>query len=127
MEIDGKRWKIESCIRDAKYSVGLVNLHGKRDAFVEQEIYAAMIAFNFTSRIVNEVVIQQPKNGIYAYAVNFKMAVTLCKEFLNDPTMTGEQVMREISRHTIPLRPGRQDERKLRAKGFGWFTYRVAA
>ena len=39
--------------------------------------------------------------------VNFKMAVTLCKEFLNDPTMTGEQVMREISRHTIPLRPGR--------------------
>lgn len=126
-EIYGNRWKIESCIRDAKYSVGLVNLHGKRDAFVEQEIYAAMIAFNFTSRVVNEVVVRQPKNGAYAYAVNFKMAVTLCKEFLNDPTMTGEQVMREISRHTIPLRPGRQDERKLRAKGFGWFTYRVAA
>ena len=126
-EIYRSRWRVESCFRDTKYSVGLVNLHGKRDAFVEQEIYAAMIAFNFTSRIVNEVVIQQPKNGIYAYAVNFKMAVTLCKEFLNDPTMTGEQIMREISRHTIPLRPGRQDERKLRAKGFGWFTYRVAA
>ena len=78
-----------------------------------------MIAFNFTSRVVNEIVIQQPNNGAYAYAVNFKMAVTLCKEFLNDPAMTGEQVMREISRHTIPLRPGRQDERKLRAKGFG--------
>ena len=57
------RWGIESCFRDTKYSVGLVNLHGKRDAFVEQEIYAAMIAFNFTSRVVNEVVIQQPKNG----------------------------------------------------------------
>lgn len=126
-EIYGSRWRVEGCFRDTKYSVGLVNLHGKRDAFVEQEIYAAMIAFNFTSRVVNEVVVHQPKNGIYAYAVNFKMAVTLCKEFLNDPTMTGEQVMREISRHTIPLRPGRQDERKLRAKGFGWFTYRVAA
>lgn len=126
-EIYGIRWRVEGCFRDTKYSVGLVNLHGKRDAFVEQEIYAAMIAFNFTSRVVNEVVVRQPKNGTYAYAVNFKMAVTLCKEFLNDPTMTGEQVMREISRHTIPLRPGRQDERKLRAKGFGWFTYRVAA
>lgn len=126
-EIYGRRWQVEGCFRDTKYSVGLVNLHGKRDAFVEQEIYAAMIAFNFTSRVVNEVVVHQPKNGIYAYAVNFKMAVTLCKEFLNDPTMTGEQVMREISRHAIPLRPGRQDERKLRAKGFGWFTYRVAA
>ena len=126
-EIYHRRWGIESSFRDIKYSVGLVNLHGKRDAFVEQEIYAAMIAFNFTSRVVKEVIIQQPKSGAHAYAVNFKMAVTLCKEFLNDPTVTGERIIREISRHTIPLRPGRQDERKLRAKGFGWFTYRVAA
>ncbi len=35
--------------------------------------------------------------------------------------------MREISRNTIPIRPGRQDERNLRAKGFSWFTYRIAA
>ena len=126
-EIYHRRWGIESSFRDIKYSVGLVNLHGKRDAFVEQEIYAAMIASNFTSRVVKEVIIQQPKSGAHAYAVNFKMAVTLCKEFLNDPTVTGERIIREISRHTIPLRPGRQDERKLRAKGFGWFTYRVGA
>ena len=110
-----------------KYSTGLVNLHGKRDDFVAQEIYAALIAFNFTSRIVKEVVVRQPKDGVYAYTVNFKMEVALCKEFLNDPDMTGGAVMREISRNTIPIRPGRQDERNLRAKGFGWFTYRIAA
>mgnify|MGYP006971252475 FL=1 len=110
-----------------KYSAGLVNLHGKRDDFVEQEIWAALTAFNFTSRIVQEVVVRQPKDGVYTYAVNFKMAVTLCKEFLNDPDMTGKEVMQKISRHTVPIRPGRQDGRNLRAKGFGWFTYRIAA
>ena len=126
-EIYHRRWGIETSFRDLKYSAGLVNLHGKRDDFVEQEIYAALTAFNFTSRIVREVVVQQPTNGLHAYAVNFKMAVTLCKEFLNDPDMTGKEVMQKISRHTVPIRPGRQDGRNLRAKGFGWFTYRIAA
>ncbi len=126
-EIYHRRWGIETSFRDLKYSAGLVNLHGKRDDFVEQEIYAALTAFNFTSRIVQETVVQQPTDGLYAYAVNFKMAVTLCKEFLNNPNMTGKEVMQKISRHTVPIRPGRQDERNLRAKGFGWFTYRIAA
>ena len=126
-EIYHRRWGIETSFRDLKYSAGLVNLHGKRDDFVEQEIYAALTAFNFTSRIVQETVVQQPTDGLYAYAVNFKMAVTLCKEFLNNPNMTGKEVVQKISRHTVPIRPGRQDERNLRAKGFGWFTYRIAA
>ena len=126
-EIYHRRWGIETSFRDLKYSAGLVNLHGKRDDFVEQEIYAALTAFNFTSRIVQETVVQQPTDGLYAYAVNFKMAVTLCKEFLNNPNMTGKEVMQKISRNTVPIRPGRQDERNLRAKGFGWFTYRIAA
>ena len=126
-EIYHRRWGIETSFRDLKYSAGLVNLHGKRDDFVEQEIYAALTAFNFTSRIVQETVVQQPTDGLYAYAVNFKMAVTLCKEFLNNPNMTGKEVVQKISRHTVPIRPGRQDERNLRVKGFGWFTYRIAA
>ena len=47
------------------------------------------------------------QSGLYAYTVNFKMAVTLCKEFLNDPDMTGGAVMQEIGRNAIPIRPGR--------------------
>ena len=126
-EIYHRRWGIETSFRSLKYSTGLVNLHGKGDSFVEQEIFAALTAFNFTSRIVQEVVVRQPKDGVYAYTVNFKMEVALCKEFLNDPAMTGGAVMWEIGRNTVPIRPGRQDERNLRVKGFGWFTYRIAA
>lgn len=126
-EIYHQRWGIENSFRSLKYSTGLINLHGKRDDFVAQEIYAALTAFNLTSRIVQEVVVRQPKEGLYAYAVNFKMAVTLSKEFLNDSAITGETVMQEISHNTIPIRPGRADQRNLRVKGFPGFVYRVAA
>lgn len=121
------RWGVETSFRDLKYTLGLVNLHGKSDALAEQEIYASLTAFNFASRVCNEVVVRQPKNGVYAYKVNFKMAVMLCKEFLRTPRANGEKLSEEIARHTVPIRPNRQDERNLRAKGFYGFVYRVAA
>ena len=121
------RWDIETSFRDLKYTLGLVNLHGKSDAFAEQEIYASLTAFNFASRVCREVVVRQPKNGVYAYKVNFKMAVMLCKEHLRTPNANGEMLLKEIARYTIPIRPNRQDERNLKVKGFAGFVYRVAA
>ena len=121
------RWGIETAFRDWKYTLGLVNLHGKSDAFAEQEIYASLTAFNFASRVCREVVIRQPKNGVYAYKVNFKMAVMLCKEFLRTLRADSEKLLEEIARHTVPIRPDRQDERNLKVKGFAGFAYRVAA
>lgn len=121
------RWGIETSFRDLKYTLGLVNLHGKSDAFAEQEIYASLTAFNFASRVCREVVIRQPKNGVYAYKVNFKMAVMLCKGFLRTPRADSEKLLEEIARHTVPIRPDRQDERNLKVKGFAGFVYRVAA
>ena len=121
------RWGVETAFRDWYYTLGLVNLHGKSDAFAEQEIYASLTAFNFASRVCREVVVRQPKDGVYAYKVNFKMAVMLCKEFLRTPGADGEKLLQEIARYTVPIRPGRQDERNLRVKGFSGFVYRVAA
>lgn len=121
------RWGIETSFRDMKYTLGLVNLHGRSDAFVEQEIWSALTMFNFTSRIVKQAVIRQPKDGVYAYRANFKMAVALCREYFNTPNASGERLLEQIIRYTIPIRPNRMDERKLRPKGFVGFTYRVAA
>ena len=39
-ELYSLRWSVETCFRDLKYTLGLVNLHGKSDAFAAQEIYA---------------------------------------------------------------------------------------
>ena len=121
------RWGIETSFRDLKYALGLVNLHGKSDQFAEQEIYASLVAFNYTSRICREVVVRQPKDGIYAYRVNFKMAVMLCKEYIRTPKADGDKLMENIARYTVPIRPNRQDQRNLRTKGFPGFVYRVAA
>lgn len=121
------RWGIETSFRDLKYTLGLVNLHGKSDAFTEQEIYANLTAFNFTSRICREVVVRQPRDGIYAYKFNFKMAVALCREFIRTPSADSRKLMADIRRYTVPIRPGWQDQRDLRVKGFPGFVYRVAA
>lgn len=121
------RWGVETAFRDWKYTLGLVNLHGKSDAFAEQEIYASLTAFNFASRVCREVVVRQPKNGVYACKVNFKMAVMLCKEHLRTPNTDGETLLKEIARYTVPIRPDRQDKRNLKVKGFAGFVYRVAA
>ncbi len=121
------RWGIETSFRDLKYTIGLTHLHGKSDAFAEQEIYASLTAFNFASRVCREVVVRQPTEGVYAYKVNFKMAVALCREFIRTPKADGEKLVRDIARYTVPIRPGRQDQRDLRVKGFPGFVYRVAA
>lgn len=121
------RWGIETSFRDLKYTVGLINLHGKSDAFCEQEIYAALTAFNFTSRICSSAVARQPKNGAYAYKVNFKMAVALCREFIRGRHMSSTQLVEQVERYLVPIRPDRQDERNLKVKGFSGFVYRVAA
>ncbi len=121
------RWGIETSFRDLKYTLGLVNLHGKSDNFAKQEIYAGLTAFNFASRVCQDVVIRQPKDGAYAYKINFKMAVMLCKEYIRADEMDDKKLIEEISRHSVPIRPGRQGQRNLSVKGFPGFVYRVAA
>ena len=121
------RWGLETGFRDLKYTLGLVNLHGKSDSFAEQEVYANLTAFNFASRVCQEVVVRQPKEGLYAYKVNYKMAVALCREFIRTPNADADKLLTDIARYTVPIRPGRQDQRNLRVKGFPGFVYRVAA
>ena len=86
------RWEIETGFRNAKYSIGLTNLHGRCDAFCEQEVYAALTAFNFVSRVSRAAVIRQPESGVYAYKVNFKMATMLCREYLRTPNADGDKL-----------------------------------
>ena len=121
------RWGIETSFRELKYAVGLVNLHCKKDDLLKQEIFAALIAFNFCSRIANQAVIKNRINAIYEYKVNLTMAIHLCRAFLKNGQRNINTLLLEIGRYTEPIRPGRQDVRKLRKKAFVGFVYRVAA
>ena len=121
------RWGIETAFRDIKYTIGLINLHSKKEDLVMQEIYAALIMYNFSTRITGAVVVQKKEPTIHAYQVNFKMAVMLCKKFYRGTLSAGLDLIEEIGRHVEAVRPGRQDQRKLRYKRFVGFIYRVAA
>ena len=126
-ELYHARWGIETAFRELKYGFGLVNLHGKTDDFVKQEIFAAMIMSNFCSRIAGKVVVEKPKKNIHAYKVNWNMAVYLCKKFYREENGNGKQLMKDIAKYTEAVRPNRSDERNLKAKAFVGFTYRVSA
>lgn len=121
------RWGIETSFRDLKYTLGLVNLHGKSDDFAKQEIYANLTAFNFASRVCRDIVVRQPENGIYEYAVNFKMAVMLCREYIRNPNLHSDEIYQKIGNYIKPIRPGRKDQRNIQTKGFTGFVYRVAS
>lgn len=126
-ELYHARWGIETAFRELKYGLGLVNLHGKKDDFVKQEIVAAMIMANFCSRIVNEVVVQKNYANIHEYKVNMSMAIHICRQFYRAKDMNEKKLLQDIAKYTEPVRPGRQDERNIRAKSFVGFIYRVSA
>lgn len=126
-ELYHSRWGIETAFRELKYGLGLVNLHGKKDDYVKQEIFASMIMSNFCSRIADRVIIQQKDQNIHEYKVNFKMAVYLCKKFFRTDDADAEKLLLDIAKYTEPVRPGRQDERNIKSKSFVGFVYRVPA
>ena len=126
-ELYHARWGIETAFRELKYSIGLVNLHGKKDAFVMQEIFSAMLMNNFTSRIASEVALKQEGHNSLMYKVNQKMAIYLCREYFRKAHADGEQLMKDIARYTEAVRAGRSNTRNIKAQSFRGFIYRVSA
>lgn len=126
-ELYHARCGIETAFRELKYGLGLVNLHGKKDDFVKQEIYSAMIMANFCSRIVNEVVVRKNDANTHEYKVNMTMAIHICRQFYRTQNGSEKQLLRDVARYTEPVRPGRRDERNIKAKSFVGFIYRVSA
>ena len=53
--------------------------------------------------------------------------IALCKEYIRTQSEDYMKLMADIARYIVPIRPGRQDQRNLRVKGFPGFVYRVAA
>ena len=118
------RWGIETSFRELKYTVGLLNFHGKKPAFIRQEIFARIIMYNFTECIVARTVIK--KDGCkHACTFNFTQAVYICREIFRrkaDP----ELMDLTIARYVSPVRPGRNYPRKPNQKGQVYFIYRPA-
>lgn len=123
-EIYHMRWGIETSFRELKYAIGLTSFHSKKATYIIQEIFARLTMYNFCEIITTHVVIQQ-KDRKYSYQVNFTIAILICMHyFRNDVSPPDVEAL--IQKNILPIRNGRKDTRKVRAKSAVSFIYRVA-
>jgi len=123
-EIYHMRWGIETSFRELKYAIGLTSFHSKKATYIIQEIFARLTMYNFCEIITTHVVIQQ-KDRKYSYQVNFTIAILICMHyFRNDISPPDVEAL--IQKNILPIRNGRKDTRKVRAKSAVSFIYRVA-
>lgn len=122
------RWGIESSFRKLKYTIGLSNFHSYKPQYIEQEIWAKLIAYNITETMVNCTVLETHDTK-HEYKVNFTIAAHICRVFLRLTTEKDQyDVMLLLQRELIPIRRERQYPR-LQTAHFRrprYFLYRAA-
>ena len=110
-EIYFSRWGIESSFRKLKYTIGLSNFHSYKPQYIQQEIWAKMIAYNITETLINLATIEK-KETKYAYKVNFSRAAHICRIFLRHHSKKDStDVMFLLNKELIPIRNERQFQR----------------
>ncbi|SEW43065.1 IS4 family transposase [[Clostridium] fimetarium] len=120
------RWGIETSFRELKYAIGLTSFHSKKVDYIKQEIFARLLLYNFCEAITTYVVIEQQQKNKHTYQVNFTMAICICKKYLKCNDISPPNVELLIQKYILPVRPGRQDPRKVKPKSVVGFLYRVA-
>lgn len=120
----GWRWGIERSFRELKYTIGLTNFHAKKVEYIQQEIFAWLIIYNFCERIVTGIAVRQ-KNRKYTYQVNFTAAVLICREFFRN-RIPPPDVEALIQKNVLPVRERRKAPRKVRPNSAVSFLYRIA-
>ena len=104
------RWKIETAFRDLKHSLGTLHFHSRKDLFNLQEIYAHIIRYNLTTRIIQETVAVKTTSK-YRYEVNFKntchIVKSLCRRELDY-----KDALKQIGYYLHAIRPNRHSPRE---------------
>ena len=116
-ELYQMRWGIETAFRDVKYAVGLEKFHSKKRTYIEQEIWAKLLFYNFCGALENyiksEYKIKNEKTK-YIYQPNFTTVIHLCKDYLSStPLISGFNLEQIIMKNILPVRRDRSFPRIL--------------
>lgn len=121
-ELYHKRWGIETSFREIKYALGLNALHAKKRKLIKQEIYARILLYNFSQRIIGNIHIKHKKTK-YIYQINFTRAFHIIRKFINKKS--GNPLIDDlIAKEILPIRLGRHNMRNLSPKKVVCFNYR---
>lgn len=118
------RWSIETSFREMKHIIGAGNFHSKKREFIEQEIWARLILYNFCSIITHYVVLKKYKRK-HEYQVNITVAFKACHYFIRQHN--GEKppnIESLIEQNILPIRLNRIYARQHRFQIPVSFTYR---
>lgn len=122
------RWGIETSFRELKYAVGLNGFHAKNRNSIKQEIYAKLLFYNFSERIIRKVKPRlSRKKRKYAYAINSTRAFHNIRIYLKRKRggKKPPDIETIIANDIEPIRPGRSDPRKVRKQSPIFFIYRL--
>ena len=122
-ELYHKRWGIETSFRELKYAIGLSALHSKKRELIKQEIYARLILYNFSQRVIQKIKLKKQKRK-YVYQVNFTRAFHILREFLRKKSGKPLNPEMLIANEILPIRPNRSNIRNLKHKDVICFNYR---
>ena len=122
-ELYNKRWGIETSFRELKYAIGLSALHSKKRELIKQEIYARLILYNLSQRIIQKIKLEKQKRK-YVYQVNFTRAFHIIREFLRKKSGKPLNPESLITNEILPIRPNRSNVRNLKHKDVVCFNYR---
>ena len=122
-ELYNKRWGIETSFRELKYAIGLSALHSKKRELIKQEIYARLILYNFSQRVIQKIQLKKQKTK-YTYQVNFTRAFHIIREFLRKKSGKPLNPESLITNEILPIRPNRSNVRNLKHKDVVCFNYR---
>lgn len=121
-----KRWQIETNFRYLKYNMYATHFHSKSEDFSIQEIYARIIMYNFSMRIMMNIEIKQKEEWKHFYQINFTNGFDACMKYWRYRGESPPDIIADIQSEILPVRPGRKDKRKIKPKFFIPFLYRTA-
>lgn len=99
------RWGIETSFRELKHVLGASNFHSKQRRFIEMELWARLLLYNFCSIVTGQVIINR-KGRKHQLQVNYSVAYKACHYFLR--LQRGESppdIEGLTARNTLPIRP----------------------
>ena len=129
-ELYFKRWGIEVKYDELKNRFQIENFTGDTKLAVEQDFYASIYLSNMVALAKQDAnkeiaVKNEGKNFKYDYKVNANiligklkdsMVLMLLEDNKEKRSRLLNQIMREVSRNVIPIRPGRSNVRKMGLK-----------
>ena len=118
------RWKEETSFRELKHTIGAQDFHCRSFEYVIHEVLGRLILYNICSRITAVVVISK-SGSKHVHQVNYTMAIKNSHSFLRQkPGEETIDIISLIARYTVPIRPGRNFERRKKFQPPMKFTYR---